>query len=648
MKNILCISILAISLFLTACTSINSTKKITSAQSSVQPSAKQTTTDRCTIQNNALNRIDESFLSDPFNESNSKTDSAESSSFENSSPICSSKEIDHVLKLCTSAQESWKKGEPERSLQYLDSAYAAILEIKTDNSVINKQKEDLRFIISKRIIEIYASRKTAVKGDHDEIPVTINKYVQNEIDRLTGAEREFFIRSMARAAEYRPLIIKELRDAGLPEELSWLPLIESGFRVQAISPARALGLWQFIPSTGYKFGLKRDYYVDERMDPVKSTKAAIAYLSELHSLFGDWSTVLAAYNCGEGRVLRTIRSQNVNYLDNFWDLYEKLPQETASYVPRFLATLHIIDNLGKYGMPSQKKILPLEYQTVTVNKQLRLTDIARKISVSHTLLETLNPELKYGLLPPEEYQLRVPANSVDIFLAGIDDITPSTPVSSKSYSSHRVKRGETLFSIAKRYGISMGDLAASNNMSKKSAVSTGKLLKIPKSGISTTQYVANSNSLSNKYDSKKESPRSTGKTVSTQSEKQIRYKVKQGDTIWSIAKRNNTTPDAIKLANDISGNTLNPDQRLTIPQSADAEVASRRKETKSLDTKNIIASNSKITTELKSKRSTHWVKSGDTPFTIAQKYNMTVQRLFDLNRLSKKSRIFPGQKLLVD
>jgi len=535
-------------------------------------------------------------------------------------------------------------------LQYLDGAYAAILEIKTDNLEINKQKENLRFIISKRIIEVYTSRETAIKGQHNEIPVTINSYVQNEIDRFTGPEKEFFIRSMARAAEYRPLIVKEFKDAGLPEELSWLPLIESGFRVQALSPARALGLWQFIPSTGYKFGLKRDYYVDERMDPVKSTKAAIEYLSELHSLFGDWSTVLAAYNCGEGRVLRTIRSQNVNYLDNFWDLYEKLPQETASYVPRFIATLHIIANLEKYGMPPQKKILPLEYQTVTVNKQLRLTDIARKISVSRTLLETLNPELKYGLLPPEDYQLRIPINTIDTFLASIDDITPSNPVSPKSYSSHRVKRGETLFSIAKRYGISMGDLAAANTMSKKSNVSTGKMLKIPEAASSSTQYVASSgqtNGKANKYDAKKELSKTTEKKIVTQSEKKIKYSVKQGDTMWSIAKKYNTTPDAIKVANTISGNTLKLNQELTIPQAEPAAFALRLKETKMLDTKNSIASNSKSSTELQSKRSTHWVKSGDTPFTIAQKYNMTVQRLFDLNRLSKKSRIFPGQKLLV-
>jgi membrane-bound lytic murein transglycosylase D len=141
------------------------------------------------------------------------------------------------------------------------------------------------------------------------------------------------------------MILEKLEAAGLPAELSWLPLIESGFKVKALSRARALGLWQFIPSTGYKFGLKRDQYIDERIDFEKSSDAAIAYLKELHNIFGDWSTVLAAYNCGEGRVLRVIRTQNINYLDDFWDLFGRLPFETARYVPRFLAAAPVAQGI---------------------------------------------------------------------------------------------------------------------------------------------------------------------------------------------------------------------------------------------------------------------------------------------------------------
>jgi membrane-bound lytic murein transglycosylase D len=198
----------------------------------------------------------------------------------------------------------------------------------------------------------------------------MNRHVQKAIDLFTtGREKEWFLKVYARSGKYRPAIVRELKEAGLPEELSWLPLIESGFSTVAISSARALGMWQFIASTGYKYGLNRDAWIDERMNPEKATKAAIAYLTELHQIFGEWTTALAAYNCGEARVLKEISTQKINYMDNFWDLYEKLPSETAFYVPKFLAVLHIVNNPSAYGIelpPLEKEI---EYDKVNINKQ---------------------------------------------------------------------------------------------------------------------------------------------------------------------------------------------------------------------------------------------------------------------------------------
>jgi len=299
--------------------------------------------------------------------------------------------LDEALDFCQAAQDFWQKGELENALEALDQAYSLILDVDTDDDPnLMQQKEDLRFMISKRILEIYASRNIVVNGDHNAIPIVLNKYIKAEIDLFTkGGEKNFFIRSYKRSGRYRPFIVSELKKAGLPVELSWLPLIESGFNVIALSKARALGLWQFIPSTGYKFGLKRDIFIDERIDPVKSTKAAIAYLKELHNIFGDWNTVLASYNCGEGRVLRVIRGQNINYLDDFWDLYQKLPRETARYVPRFLATLHIVKNLEKYGLDSIETVSPLEYETISVSKQAHLKDIAKNIGTSEKILKEI-------------------------------------------------------------------------------------------------------------------------------------------------------------------------------------------------------------------------------------------------------------------
>src|SRR3970282_2182076 len=163
-------------------------------------------------------------------------------------------------------------------------------------------------------------------------------------------------------------MIKAFHEAGIPEEISWLPLIESGFKVRALSRSRALGLWQFIPSTGYKFGLKRNTWIAERLDPAKSTAAAIAYLKELHQIFGDWATVLAAYNCGEGNVLRAIRGQKTDYLDNFWDLYGRLPRETARYLLRFLTVLTVLKDPSKYGFTLDELDTPVPYELVSIDK----------------------------------------------------------------------------------------------------------------------------------------------------------------------------------------------------------------------------------------------------------------------------------------
>ncbi len=254
----------------------------------------------------------------------------------------------------------WEKGDIDNALKCLDDAYSFILDVNGDPDVA-RQKDDLRLMISKRILEMSATRHVVTPGTHSEIPMILNEDVQKEIRSFQTVERNFFIRAYQRSAAFRPQIVKFLKEAGLPVELSWLPLVESGFNVTALSRARALGLWQFIPSTGYKYTLQRDKWIDERMDVDKSTQAAIAYLKELHDIFGDWLTCLAAYNCGEGRLLRVISKQRINYLDHFWDLYRQLPTETARYVPRFLATLHIVKNPAKYGFDLQP--LPGDFAT---------------------------------------------------------------------------------------------------------------------------------------------------------------------------------------------------------------------------------------------------------------------------------------------
>ena len=510
--------------------------------------------------------------------------------------------MDEALDFVQAAQEFWQKGELDQALEALDKAYSLILQEDCENvPKLIQQREDLRYLIAKRILEIYASRNIVVNGHHNAIPRVRNEHVDAELKRFEGPERDFFRAAYKRSGRYRPYFVKALREAGLPEELSWLPLIESGFKVNALSRARALGLWQFIPSTGYKFGLKRDVYVDERLDPVKSTQAAIAYLKELHSIFGDWITVLAAYNCGEGRVLRIIRSQNVNYLDNFWDLYERLPRETARYVPRFLATLHVVGHPKAYGLHEIPLDTPPPYETVTVARRVHLKDVARAIGTDEEALRELNPELRYRIAPGEDYALRVPPGSGETLLASLDRI----PVSEKPRRPlvyHRVRRGETLSTIARRYHTSVKDIMSANGLHHSNFIVAGRSIKVPaRSAPSGAASLP--------------AARPGGGTS--------RHTVKSGDSLWILARQYGTTVRQIQAANGLPGTRLDIGQKLLIPGEGQPTPDPQRLKV-------------------------HRVRKGDTPFMIAKRYKMPLERLLRINRLTPRCTIYPGQRLYVD
>jgi membrane-bound lytic murein transglycosylase D len=515
--------------------------------------------------------------------------------------------FDSALEFCQTSTDLWDKGDLDGAISALDQAYALILTVDLKRSPeLLQQVEDLRFTISKRIVEIYSSRHTTVNGYHTAIPMVINKHVENALNQLKGPERNFFINAYQRSGKYRPFIVKALKDAGLPEELSWLPLIESGFKARALSPARALGLWQFIASTGYKYGLKRGTWVDERMDPEKSTMAAIEYLKELHQIFGDWTTALAAYNCGEGAVLRFLKTQRINYLDNFWDLYEKLPQETASYVPRFLATLHIIGNPAAHGFDLPPLLEAIPAEKVTVNRPIHLKTIASHLSVPFEVLVELNPELREDVTPDRPYDLRVPAGTGLLFLAKASDMEGWSPSAVGRYSVHTVKKGETIYSIARRYNTTPGAIVKLNSLPKglSTKLASGSEIKIPSS---------------------KKRPAVTAAASSAPVAKAggscpPSYTVKKGDTISRIARMFGTTPAVIRKANGLKNDRLSIGQVLTLKEAAPAAQAAPR---------------------------TYKVVKGDSPSTIALKHDMSVYELLRINNLTPESTIYPGQVLVV-
>ena len=503
--------------------------------------------------------------------------------------------IDTALGYCQASIDFWDKGDLDNAIDALDKAYSLTLKVNgAEDPEIQQEKEDLRFTISKRIMEVYASRFTVANGSYTAIPLDMNSYVQKALDLFKGKERDFFIEAYARSGKYRPAIVRALKEAGLPEELSWLPLIESGFKVRALSSARALGMWQFIASTGYRFGLKRDTWIDERMDPEKSTNAAIAYLSELHQIFGDWTTVLASYNCGERRVLKLIKNQKINYLDNFWDLYEKLPSETAFYVPKFLAILHILNDPESHGFSLPPLEDPLEYEEVAINKQVQLKTIAGRLDLEYSELKELNPELRQDLTPKTTYSLKVPTGKGEILLAQLNDIPAYIPPA-QAYVVHSVKSGDSLSVIAERYGTSIRAIMNMNGLKSRNYLRIGWKLKIPSQAGSTTYSLAD------------------GEVAE--------YVVQKGDSLWKIAKRYNTTINTIKSINMLESTTLQIGQVLKISTGVTVTVSGNTQE--------------------------YIVKKGDSPYLIAKRYSMNLSEFLTLNSLTPRSTIYPGQVLQV-
>lgn len=494
------------------------------------------------------------------------------------------------------ARLAWDGGDLETALTALDEAYKILLNIDLpEDSPLIQEKNDLRLLIARRIQEIYASRFTAINGNNGTIPLTENEHVQKEIKSFQTVERKEFEQAYARSGRYIDMIREKMRKAGLPEELSWMPMIESWFKVNAYSRAAALGLWQFISSTGYRFGLKRDRWIDERMDFEKATDAAIQYLDELHSMFGDWTTALAAYNCGEFRVQKVIRSQRLEYMDNFWDLYLMLPRETSRFVPRFLATLLIVQNPEKYGFNFPRSDSPLDYETIQINRPVKLASLSNILELDTEVLNMLNPELRNKSTPDSAYQLRVPVGYGNKVLASINSVSRYIPPEA-TYRNHYVRRGETVSVIARRYGTSISAIARANRLGRNYLIRVGQKLRIPGRGSSYTSY----------------QPR----TLTKEGEKLV-YSVKKGDSLYVIAKAFNTTVQEIKKQNNLQSNTLHVGQKLVV-QSGTPKGAIP-----------------------------YTVKSGDTPYKIAKRYGMNLNYLLSLNGLSTRSKIYPGQQLWV-
>ncbi|ADW17056.1 Lytic transglycosylase catalytic [Desulfobulbus propionicus DSM 2032] len=419
----------------------------------------------------------------------------------------------------------------------------------------------------------YSLEKLGIDPSKYDFPITVNKQVLYYLELFQGKQRNYFTQWLARSTIYRPYIERELKRAGLPLDLVYLAMIESGFNPSAYSPAEACGLWQFMEGTAQTYKLRVDSWVDERREPEKATKAAIRYLSRLYSQFGDWYLAVAAYNAGEGKIDTAMKTYNAS---DFWEVAasEGIFMETKRYVPKLIAAIIIARNPEKYGFTDIAYKTPHEYETITVPGGVALEAVALTANTSIKQLRSLNNELRKNQTPPKnEYTLRIPVGCKELIAANLDKLRPVTRT---VYTTHTVKKGETLTEICNLYKISKTSLLKANNL-RTAQLKRGLRLQIP--STSTKYVLLNSEDQAEDRVAKVDKP---GKMVKVEPAKQqaVSHRVKQGETVASIAKQYQvSTKDILRWNKIANSSTIKSGQKLSLyperPQPEPVTVAAK-------------------------------------------------------------------------
>jgi membrane-bound lytic murein transglycosylase D len=368
-----------------------------------------------------------------------------------------------------------------------------------------------------------------------------NPAVQQWIDYFTGPGRRQFDHWLSRKASTDSLVTALLDRAGLPRELLYLAMIESGLSCYARSGVGAVGPWQFMPGTAKRYGLRCDWWVDERRDLELSTRAAVAYLSTLYEQFQDWALVLAAYNAGEARIARAI--QRAGH-DNFWRLH--LPQQTAAHIPKFIAAARIGEAPARFGFAEAAKE-PLAYDVVEVSDATDLGVIAKCAGVPDDELPALNPALLRRTSPPDSprYPVRVPFGCGDRCERELRRIPPERRL---TWRQHRVASGQTLSHIASQYGTSVTSLREANHLKNVNMIRPGDQLLIPMPAV-----------LADKARQREEEK---GHYVPPDGYERVSYRVKAGDTLGAIARRLGVSLKHLRKVNGLSSSLIRPGQKL--------------------------------------------------------------------------------------
>jgi len=486
------------------------------------------------------------------------------------------------------------------------------------------EANDITFPIDPKI---RAQAEAEIKTTKSDLPLMLNDQVAMFINYFSSTKgRHTLEHGLARAGRYRDMISATLKQEGVPQDLIYLAMAESGFQPLAVSRASARGMWQFMSGSGTIYGLNRNWWVDDRQDPEKSTRAAARYLKDLYAQLGDWYLAMAAYNSGAGTVQHAV--ERTGYAD-FWELYRRgvLPQETRNYVPIIVAVTIMAKNPAQYGLENVVPDKPEPADQVTINYPVDLRLVSECLDTSVDSLQELNPSLLRMTTPKDQtFTLRLPTGSKDKYETAIALIPPDMRT---FWRYHRVEYGESLASIARKYHTSTALIAEANNLSDDEVRSGSKLI-IP---------IA---------------PGKAGETAAY-SKKATHYKVRKGDTVGSIADDFEVPVDKLRKWNHLRGNTVAVGRTLVIYRpvagSAGSEVASSGSDPvpstpgkKGTSTRSV-KSSSKSTSSQQA-ATFHKVKPGETLSGIAQSYNTTVSNL-KKNNANLSANLRPGEVLVI-
>ncbi len=448
------------------------------------------------------------------------------------------------------------------------------------------------------------------------IPVVLNDKVLTFIEAFQTRMRAPFEGGLRRSGLYLGMIKRIFEEEGLPTDLAYMAHQESAFKTSAYSRAKARGLWQFIAPTARKYGLRRDEWVDERSDPEKSTRAAAAYLKDLYAMFGDWHLAMAAYNAGEGKVMRSMKRTGAT---DFWTLAQHrrvLRNETRNYVPAILASIVIDKAPEEYGFYVQPEE-DLVYDQVPLDSPTDLKVLAECAGTTVETIKFLNPELRTQATPPYAggYSLKVPAGTAADFLQKYAAVPKEERL---RWTRHTVKRGETLSVIARRYGVSVGSILSANSLRSAHRLKVGQNLVIPTSGYAPV--------LVSRERMDEDAP-------TYDRGERVTHRVRRGDTLGRIASRYRTDVVSLRHWNHLSGSHIRPGQRLTLYYATRSGSAG--------------GSESNGNAPAVAVNGEYRVRRGDTLYSIAQRFNMTVEQLRSVNHLGRTSIIRPGDRLRV-